>query len=318
MNIRPKFTTGLVIIVSLIFFSCDTTAIIDLPKNPPKLTLNCIGLNTQAYQYNEGWRARITLSTDILKFPEFPMVQNATVSVYENGRLSETLSNGNFSDFKGWNTPIDCNYGSFNLPPIPGNTYRIEVKTEQYGILSATYVHPQQGEVDTLEIKILSPHPSYTNAKIVQFKVTFVDPLGENFYQIEIGRQSQAMPDPNRGQVGIDFTDPAYKEANEMFPKIYFPRTFTDVYFNGKRTSLDFKSIIFEHPDNPTQTNNYYSVYLSNISKEYYYYLKAINLQEVNRDDPFAQPVKVENNIQNGFGIFTGYTQTVKYFKFEN
>ena len=315
MNIRPKFTTGLVIIVSLIFFSCDTTAIIDLPKNPPKLTLNCIGLNTQAYQYNEGWRARITLSTDILKFPEFPMVQNATVSVYENGRLSETLSNGNFHDFKGWQTGIDCNYGASNLPPLPGNEYRIEVSSEQYGTLSSSYVQPQKVVVDSLEVKIIGPHPTYANNMIIQFNVTFADPPGENYYQIEIGRQLQTLPDPNRGIVGLDFTDPAYKEANEMFPNIYSPLTFTDVYFNGEKTSLEFESTVFQEPDFGF---SYYTVYLSNITKEYYFYLKGINLQGINLEDPFAQPVKVENNIQNGFGIFTGYTQTVKYFKMQN
>jgi hypothetical protein len=26
--------------------------------------------------------------------------------------------------------------------------------------------------------------------------------------------------------------------------------------------------------------------------------------------DPYAQPVRIENNIQNGIGIFGGYTQT--------
>ena len=295
----------------MIIFSCNPSTTIDLPKNPLRLTLNCIGAN------GNPWKARVTLSMGILEFPNFAPVQNATVNIYENGSLMETLTNGNFLSIKDSGPPVDCNYGSINFFPVPGNTYRIEVKAALYETISATYIQPLKVELDTLEVTILGPNPSYQYSKNIQFKVTFIDPPEENFYQLMIKAQSEDSLFPQAGaEFGLSFSDPAYKETNDIFYQRYYPIAFTDSYFNGKKTSLDFESIISQYPDSPPL--NYYTVYINHISKDYYNYLKTFYLQDINLDDPFAQPVQVENNVQNGFGIFAGYTQTVKTFKVKN
>ena len=207
----------------------------------------------------------------------------------------------------------DFNFGSLSYFPTPGKIYRVDVSTDLYGSISSEYFQPLPVEVDMVVLKTLGKNPSIgENVNDVQYKVTFTDPPEENFYQIIIKRQSDDSSFPQSSQQNnISFVDPAYKEANEIFGQ-YSTMCFTDSFFNDKKTSLDFKSFISEYPDRPL---DYCSIYLNNISKEYYYYLKTFYLQDANLDDPFAQPVQVVNNIHNGFGIFAGYTQTVKIFK---
>jgi hypothetical protein len=49
-------------------------------------------------------------------------------------------------------------------------------------------------------------------------------------------------------------------------------------------------------------------VVLLSVSESYFRYLKATEFQENNEDNPFATPVQVYNNIENGLGIFAGYS----------
>ena len=54
------------------------------------------------------------------------------------------------------------------------------------------------------------------------------------------------------------------------------------------------------------------TLHLQNISKSYYYYRTSLELYKDASRNPFAQPVQVFSNINNGFGIFAG--AQVSYF----
>jgi len=47
---------------------------------------------------------------------------------------------------------------------------------------------------------------------------------------------------------------------------------------------------------------------LSSVSEDYYKYNVTLAKYEQTQGDPFAQPVQVYSNIENGFGIFGGYS----------
>ena len=53
-------------------------------------------------------------------------------------------------------------------------------------------------------------------------------------------------------------------------------------------------------------------IYNNNISKSYYYYRTSLELYVDAPRNPFAQPVQVFSNINNGFGIFAG--AQISYF----
>jgi hypothetical protein len=53
-----------------------------------------------------------------------------------------------------------------------------------------------------------------------------------------------------------------------------------------------------------------YKMSLRSLSSAYYNYRVTYNLQQETKGDPFAQPVQVFNNIQNGYGIFAAFSQS--------
>ncbi len=284
--------------------SCDTTATIDLPKRPQRLVLNCIAQDYNTRELN-SWKVRLSLSKGILGYLPFDGVSNATINIYENEKLIEAPIESSFD--KG-------SYYSQNSHPIPGKTYRIEATAQPYGTVSASFIQPMPVMTDALEIKILGTNPAFEYSRDVQFRVFLTDPPGDNYYAISIKRKTEDSPSPGgAAELNLAFIDPAYQENNERYTATL---TFKDTYFDRQKTYLDFKSIISDRPgDLPL---SFYSVTLNNLTKEHYDYLKTAYIQNSTRNDPFAQPIQVVNNIKNGFGIFTGFTQTVKTIEFTN
>lgn len=288
----------LLIILAIQFLSCDDQAVIHLPSKPQRLVLNCIAQDTKK------WQVGVTLSDGILSIaPPFKAIKNASVSVYENDVLLETISNTN--DFEG-------RYFFKNSFPVQGRTYRISVSAPSYESVSSSFVQPMTVTPDSLAVTILSENPAYENGKNVFIRAFFTDPPGENHYGISIKHKTDDSPFPAGSQsLGLTFLDPSYEdkaENNEQYGSS--SRTFTDTKFENKKTYLDFQSIIWTANGFPSM--NFYTVTIRTFTKEYYEYQKAVNLQNYTRNDPFAQPVPVKGNVTNGFGIFTGYTLSEK------
>ena len=68
------------------------------------------------------------------------------------------------------------------------------------------------------------------------------------------------------------------------------------------------------YPDLSGDTKNQpkYIVILRNTSKSYYLYQQSVKLYYWVDEDPFAQPVQIYNNINNGFGIFSSYNDKMQ------
>ena len=103
-------------------------------------------------------------------------------------------------------------------------------------------------------------------------------------------------------------------------PPSPYTQTENDILFNGQTKSLE---ISLPNEDNYWNEAGYIwsyrniglRFYLHNISQDYYYYRRSLELYNQSSDNPFAQPVQVYSNIENGFGIFAG--AQVNYFDIE-
>jgi hypothetical protein len=82
---------------------------------------------------------------------------------------------------------------------------------------------------------------------------------------------------------------------------------FDDVRFNGAEKELLFE-LSGAGLSNPRVMA---TVTLKTLSEDGYNYVRTARLQNDTSGDPLAQPVNVYNNIQNGFGIFAGYSASV-------
>jgi hypothetical protein len=321
MNVRSIIRISLIQIVNVVVFSCNTIETVNLPENQPKLVVNCIGQNTRLintdfdipFISDSLWTAYVSLSNGILQ-PQtlINQVSDATVNLYENGNFLETMSPYVNPRFQGV-------YKSKSNYPTPGNAYQIEVIRSPYTSISASYTQPSAIVVDSIEFKIIGPDPFYQGTTDIQVRVRFSDPADEDYYELSLTAKSDVDTSngysiSNGATFGMSFIDPAYLKTNG----IQLPSgsvVFSDSFFNGKEATLDF--LVMRIEDSTLPPLKYYTIQLNHISKEYYLYLKTYLLQKQTEGDPFAQPVMVENNIQNGFGIFCGLTSTTKTVVFE-
>lgn len=278
--------------------SCNSP-IVDLPEIRQRLVLN--GVVEPESPYND---IRLTMSQGILDEPIFS-IQNVSVSIFENDQLRETVT-------KPLVDPTDASFPIPNVVFTPGNMYRVEATTQSYGAVTATYIQPLPVTIDSLAVTILGPSLIFESSIEVMIRVYFEDPPGANFYFITARMQAEdGTSTCCAAPLILSFVDPSYAEESiEQFQSEFgnYDLSFTDVKFDGQRKYFDFKS----HYGTQPPELGFYAVTLKTLTKEYYEYLVAVQLQQTTRDDPFAQPVYVKGNVENGYGIFSGITQTIK------
>ncbi|NQY66446.1 MAG: DUF4249 family protein [Flavobacteriales bacterium] len=81
--------------------------------------------------------------------------------------------------------------------------------------------------------------------------------------------------------------------------------------FNGGTKTM---SLALEYHD---LGNMLVRVNLYNISRELFFYNRSFELYNESYGNPFAQPVQVYSNIENGFGIFAGRNKSYKEISVE-
>ncbi len=277
----------------LLLTSCNSDVIVELPEPDRKLAFYSIT------QEDHLWEGRLSLSEAILKPFDSRPVTNGTIKLYEDDVFIESLSFAN-------EDPDGALYKATTAKPKAGKRYRMEVTAPPYPSLVTEYVHPQPVTIESFEFKLMGPG-SYPGTNNINFKVGFTDPPGNNYYEVVIAGDTNTKPDVVEygTYLGLTFVDPAYKNNTASY--YLLPAIFDDTYFNGQSVVFEFESQVFSNPEIKR-----YFVYLRTISKDLYWYLKTSTLQRDTRDDPFSQPVKVENNIENGYGIFGGVTQTYR------
>jgi hypothetical protein len=67
---------------------------------------------------------------------------------------------------------------------------------------------------------------------------------------------------------------------------------------------------------NPMDISTYY-IKLYTVSEDLLKFVNSYNLSINTGFDPFAQPVQIYSNIENGLGFFSGYTLDIDSMKIE-
>ncbi len=285
-------------LILLFFTGCETVVEIDIPVEAPSLVIN------STLAVDSLIKIHISKSKHILGSVPFDVVDGAVVTILENETLLTTLVNST----NGW-------YIAADYKPKKGSTYNIKVEKEGFDTATAQVYIP----LDT--VKILSAKLESENTIL---KVNFKDDNDKtNYYEIFVTKSyydysydystsSPVLIDStfNSFPISIESNDPSLEEYQNYGQSIFF----NDAFFNGQTYTMNLD--IFDYDDSqnsspPSQSKPVYKVYINNTSKSYYLHELSTLLKKWNTDDPFAQPVTVFNNIENGFGIFGGYNTAV-------
>jgi hypothetical protein len=198
------------------------------------------------------------------------------------------------------------------IPVIPEivQSYSIRVEGSQNLALSASDTVPDKINI----LKAEYTYPVYTDKYHTQFgklSVSFNDdPNRVNYYEI-------VLLNARDSSINLTFNvnHPVVTLDNENDPNPPGSLLFTDELFEGQQLKLD----IFTDSEKPL-------VVLKNISRNYYEYKKSLNAhlysQNTKRETVYelfkADPAELYSNVNNGLGIFAGYTQDVSECKMIN
>lgn len=288
--------------------ACTTIVDFDIPLNQPKVVVNSL------FSPDSVWQLQITRSKNILDVAPgsfFQPVGDAVVTILDqNGQLVETItgySGKNFGySYKG------------KTKPLPTQSYSIQVAVKNELLLQAVNKVPTHVPITSV---VIDSSRFIAEGEAIEMKISFKDPGDEkNFYTVKFIEDAfyvvgSIVNNVFKGDT-IRYTQEVYFEVvtQSLTDEVNgLEKIMNDKLFNGKEYTFHLRL-----------HNRYYGglhiprhsrVILLSISEEYYKYLTTKTLQEYTSGDPFAQPVQVFTNVENGLGIFAGYSTSVVELK---
>jgi hypothetical protein len=313
MKSRYIFISTAILLIFAV--GCETTEKIDeFPLRPSKLVVNSY------FTADSAWAVQVSKSLSVLDNADIKFINDASITIYENDVWLDTL---NASDGGGW-------YYSDRTRPSAGKKYSIEVTTPKFeNTVTAEEILPEAVPITDVKISIIDSsfyRNSWIegNGKLVEeingnvegtIDITFSDPAGiNNYYQISAFSYYTYIDyifDPenpetmdsiiyyNKEEVRFSTDDPVADNADNYISKLYF----SDDIIDGQDYQLKLE---FD-----TWINSYdkeYYVELISMNKAGYLYRKSVKEYLNSSGDPFSEPVLIYSNIENGFGIFAGYS----------
>ncbi|MDO9613996.1 MAG: DUF4249 domain-containing protein [Bacteroidota bacterium] len=270
----------------------------------------------------------ISQSTSILKGNGYGGFIEGSVELYENGikigQINPLLGNFRFADIK----------------PKTGNTYKIVVTANGKEAEAETTI---PNPVEVISVDTTTARNEWGN--MLYFKIKFHDSSEKDYYRIVITNENMVrltnLKDEiktryyiNRYSGSFTSDDPVYKSVYNNFGSDILDMgpdnrygIFPDDYFQGKDYFIQTWMTGFNNDHNgyPTDNLTYFNhqvysrriIQVEKLSKEYYNYMKYLNLYDFYHEDPFSEPVPVYSNVKNGAGIFASFNDEAK-FSFEN
>ena len=303
MKTRDLFQFILISIFALT--SCETTEKIDdFPLRPSQLVVNCF--------FTEGgiWEFQVSKSLSVLDNAPLKLIDNATIKLFKDSELVETLSDpGGDTWYRSQN----------NLPEI-GHEYSIEVSAPDFASLKANEITPEAVPVSNVTAVIRDSTfyiwdnhyggKSFGGKVEGYFNIMFSDPIGiENYYQLSIfymdttyNEEDSLDYDVSKNNLSVWSSDNSVEEGEGYNTNLLI----SDYLFDGQ----DYKLEVDFH-EWRARKGRIYFIELTSITRSGYLYRRSIDEYSKAVNDPFAEPVKIFCNIENGYGIFSGYATEI-------
>jgi hypothetical protein len=306
---RKELSFLLIIFSPFLLCTCDfeTAVEISIPEEKKKLVVNCI------FQVDSTVYPRFFHSENILSYQH-----------YSSGDTTDNAITNAVAKLHSGDTEIPIlfykKYPFYrSASKATGNEYTIEVSAPGYESVTATTTIPRPVQITEIQSGDLMPPPSDDLMGKRAIHVRFKDPADEsNYYGISIYVKIKDS------RLGVSLLQTLPTPLNPVYAEDYYAEDFRSGGYIHQEYSILFNDRLFNGLDNVFSVWCYegteedvspwsgevqgYVVILKSISEEYYNYRVTYNLQQKAKRDPYAQPVQVFNNINNGFGIFAGYS----------
>jgi len=285
----------------LIISSCQKQIEIDLEHTKPTPVISCF------FSPDSVFSIKLSFTKKITDF-ENKLIKNAEVNIYsENSDTIKCLYTWQNGIFKS------------KEKPVANTTYKLVVKIEDYPTISAYDKIPQSTPIT--DVEYLNQYDPASSEDVQMSSVFFKDDIEiENFYNCSVFGFWNDTIYYHGGYFDISLIkDPIILAEGDLqyHPQSFF---FSDITINGQSTSLTI----------PYGSDN--DIELRTTSKNYYLYQKywvkhLYNQQNDNNASNatyefdvlpllfMGEPVEMFTNIENGLGIFAGYSADRWYTK---
>ena len=293
--------------------ACETAVEIDLPEEEPRLVLNSL------FQAGSLWAVGVSESQSVLSNKPLKAVTTATVEIVESGSVVETLTYEPERVDRPFVSPL---YWGRRHRPEAGRTYTIRAAAPGFPTAEATaYVPPPL----PLSVRVdrTQTVDTYFGAQDHEITVTFSDPAGTaDYYALAVYRVIDRGSGDGAGvysSIGFSSGDAVLREnrlVDDDFFEVdgdpFYDRAyFSDASIDGQAHTFKIRTSTYDEEGLDEQ----YFIVLQSLSSDFYEYLRTREISDYTGENPFAEPVSIHSNIQNGFGIFAGYATSMERFR---
>ncbi len=280
---RAKYIKSLIAATSALLIGClpEPLPVNDIPQLEPKIVVS------SQIVPDRGLVVLVTKSVGALEAGRESdreellsqiVIDNALVTLHRDDEVDTLIALGN-----GF-------YGGVNAIWQEGASYELRVKTDSLGEVSATSRVPERITFSSANAQL-----DYTGYdSLVQVNYGLNDPAGKNYYMVNIQSFS----------------------TTQDLGSLLAPRIFThlvdDQNFDGKHFQEEFKAFFQSYSKGDTV-----AVFLSNVSEDYYNFLKLRNDNRYNVADFASEPVNYPTNVKGGYGFFNLHLPDVRVFVLE-
>jgi hypothetical protein len=280
--------------------SCEKEVQVDLPKHQSALVLNSYTETDGLIQLQVGK----SLSIKEYNYRSDLTVTNATVQLYKDGQLAETMQ-------------YDAGEQQYlsAQKAIDGSTYEVKVSAPGFTRVEATSIVPSKVPIEGEVLRTQYAKTDAYGTRLDELRIRFTDPPGAGDHYILKFYDARSQ-DTTAGfyyYADICLTSPdasvetAYNDdidqntclsSNGIFMK--------DELFNG--TTKDLRLYLAHDALDTVMLNGlvlrpYIELY--HVPEAYYRYIKTYQYAQNNNGNPFSEPINVFSSVKNGYGIFS-------------
>lgn len=268
---------------------------IDIPEHTPLPAVSA-SFNNQ----DTSIQVFVSKSQAITGNAEFEVVKDADVRIFKNGTL--------------WQEPtfVDTlnKYSTANLPAIGNDnaTYRLEVDVPGFETVSASQIMPSSVSISDLNVVENGTINSF-GERSHEITLNITDTGNEkNYYAIEIiyiGTDFEGNP---------DIYDLYFDSSDPLIEYGYKYMLLDDATFDGQTYNLNAAAEAWTIES--FEPGDIVMVRIYNLTKDDFLYNRTYSLYQDADGNPFAEPVVVHQNVENGYGIFSLGAVTEATFEF--
>jgi len=275
-------------ILPFFVLSCEKEIPLEADEIQPRIVINGI------FEAGDTMEIHVSESRNVLYDGILPNLENASAKLYD--------ANDNFlGDFTGYPGGI---YRLENYLPVVGMSYKIKVTHSGFDDVSSQTNAPSLISITSID--------TLRKGEYLNYEIKFNDdPAAVNYYAVTIDKIT-FYEDEFTGELH-SFNDPG-SYTNEIYVQSGYEDNsdgtkwgdiflFSDATFNGGICSFSAEKYDYQSID-----SSFVVISVRSLSEDYFKYSISLDKYNQTDGDPFAQPVQVYSNVENGFGIFSGYS----------